>query len=574
MDEREVVDEVRLSRDRSGWLIRRNPAQEAAWRAEGAWTGCTLADHARAAAREAPDHVLLIEGDAQVTAAELLAQATRAAGALIGSGLKPGDVVSFQLPNWREACVLTLAATLSGLIINPIIPIYRGAELVHILTDSRSRMIFIPAVFRGFDYREMARGLRAQIARPPEVVVLRGDPQELTGFEAWLARDGGAPLPSTASSDLAMALYTSGTTGPAKGVLHTHDTVDVMVRDYERCWGPWKGEALIVSSPLTHITGAIQALHIPIQVRATAVLMDVWDPDVGLELVKRHRASYFGGATPFLRDMLAKAQAADEHLPSLRIVACGGAAVPPGLMRGCHAQFPNARVFRAYGCTEVPAVTEGVARRGDIDYGAETDGWIGATRVRLVRPGADDPVADGEEGEILACGAQMFVGYSRPEDNDAVLTADGFFRTGDLGRVRDGYLTVTGRLKDLIIRNGENLSAKEIEDALDDMPQVAEVAIVGAPSERTGEAVCAFVVPKGPSPPDVAALAAHLSARGLARQKFPERVVIVGELPRNAQGKIRKDLLRAEVVRLLAAESRAPAEPPSASSRRKEYSRG
>lgn len=546
-------DGIVMKRDRSGWLVRRDAAREAQWRMNGTWTGMTLADHARVAAERTPDRVLLIDGDVQVTAAVLYAEAERAAGAMMASGLNPGDVISLQLPNWIEACVINLAAAMAGLVVNPIIPIYRGAELVHILNDCRSRMIFVPAEFRKFDYRAMLREVCTQIENPPEVVVVRGSADELTSFEAFLARDdGNREFPETKGSDVMMVLYTSGTTGRAKGVLLTHDSGDVMVRDYDRCWGPWEGETLVVPSPITHITGAVQVLYLPVQCRATVVMMDAWDAERGLELLKRHKATFFGGAPPFLRDLLEIAKQQDEHLPSLRILACGGASVPPGLLRACHEQFTNARVFRAYGCSEVPAVTEGTQTLDQIDYGAETDGWIGATEVRLVRPGTDEPVGPDEEGEILAMGAQMLVGYSRPENNEAAFTTDGFFRTGDLGRIRDGYLTITGRFKDLIIRNGENLSPKEIEDALEDMPMIAEISVVGVDDERTGEAVCAVVVPRGAASPTVTDLGQHLSGKGLARQKWPDHVVLMKELPRNFGGKVQKEVLRQDVSRLLA----------------------
>lgn len=550
-----MVPHFELETDRSGWLVRHNAAQATAWMAQGAWTTSTLADHARAAAAEDPEHVAIIDGDVRLTTATIYAAATLAAKAMIASGLKPGEVISLQLPNWHEACVLNLAAGMAGLVVNPIIPIYRGAELLHILADSRSRMVFMPEVFRGFDYRDLARDVFSRLPEPPEAVVLRGDAAEFTQLEAFLSRcDDSIQLPSVGASDIMMVLYTSGTTGPAKGVLHTHATGDVMVRDYERAWGPWEGETLLVASPFTHISGGVQALFVPIQCRATAVLMDVWQPAAGLRLLKAHQATFFGGATPFLRDLLTVARAEDEHLPSLRILACGGASVPPGLIWSCHDHFPNARVFRAYGCSEVPAVTEGTRSRDEIKFGAETDGWVGGTQVRFVEPGTDHVVGDGEEGEILAFGPQMFAGYTRPEDNEGVFTADGYFRTGDLGRMRDGYLTITGRIKDLIIRNGENLGAKEIEDALEDLPGISEIAIVGIPSEKTGEAVCAAIVADDSTPPSMTDIAGHLAAKGLARQKFPERIVILGNLPRNLAGKVRKDLVRREVLERLKVE--------------------
>jgi acyl-CoA synthetase (AMP-forming)/AMP-acid ligase II len=561
-----VKSRIDMVEDRSGWLVRRDAAWSEAWTATGTWTGLTLADHAKVVARDFPNYVLLIDGERQISAKQLYIDALKAAQALASSGLEPGDVVSLMLPNWHEAAILNLAATMAGLVVNPIIPIYRGAEVIHILRDSRSRMVFMPEVFRKFDYRELAREVSGQLDTPPEFVVLRGDAGEFTNYGAFVARArNDVEMPETRSSDVMMVLYTSGTTGPAKGVLHTHDAGDVMVRDYDRCWGPWQGETLLVASPVTHITGAIQALFVPIQCRATAILMDIWDPREALELLKRHQATFFGGATPFHQGILAEAKADGEHLPAVRIIACGGAAVPPGLMRAEHDHFPTARVFRAYGCSEVPAVTEGTRSRDEIDYGAETDGWVGETQVRLVKPETDEPVAEGEEGEILAHGAQIFVGYTNLADNEGAFTADGFFRTGDLGRMRDGFLTVTGRIKDLIIRNGENLSAKEIEDALEDLPGITEVAVVGVPSERTGEAVCAVFVSGRKAHFTLAEISAHLHAKGLARQKVPEHVVSVSALPRNLAGKVRKDVLRTQVLEILedgeGAQALTPASP-------------
>jgi len=549
---------IEMVRDRSGWLVRHDPDQSAIWRAEGTWTDTTLADHAREAASQAPDEVLLVDGDVEVTARQLLKKAEAAGKAMISSGLRPGDVISLMLPNWHEAAILNLGATLAGLVVNPIIPIYRGAEVLHILRDSGSRMVFMPATSRAFDYRELAREVSSKLERAPEFVVLRGEQQEFIGYKSFLERGTSrAEFPETRGSDVMMVLYTSGTTGKAKGVLLTHNSGEVMVRDYDRCWGPWQGQTLLVASPVTHITGVIQALFVPIVCRAKVVLMDIWDPARALDLMIAHQANFIGGATPFHQGFLAEARKRGEHMPSLRIIACGGASVPPGLMRAEHEFFPNARVFRGYGCSEVPSITEGTARREDIEYGAETDGWIGRTKVRLVRPGTDEEVAQGEEGEILAFGAQIMAGYSRPEDNEAVFSEDGFFRTGDLGRMRDGYLTVTGRIKDLIIRNGENLSAKEIEDALEDLPGAKEVSVVGVPDARTGERVCVAIVVATGANPTLEEVAAHIAAKGLARQKTPEQLCLVDALPRNLAGKVLKDVIRAEVVARLQADADA-----------------
>jgi len=240
------------------------------------------------------------------------------------------------------------------------------------------------------------------------------------------------------------------------------------------------------------------------------------------------------GATPFLVGLLAAARRASTRLPSLKVFICGGASVPPSLIREATDYFAGARVSRVYGSTEVPVTTVGST---DPDGAADTDGRPGIAEIRLV------------DGEIRARGPQMLLGYRHADDNADAFDADGFFRTGDLGRWENGHVVVTGRAKDLIIRNGENISPKEIEDILIAAPGIAEIAIVGIPDARTGERACAVIVPDGAAAtPDVAALAAILDGLGVARFKFPERVEIRDRLPRNDAGKILKHQIRAQLI--------------------------
>lgn len=279
--------------------------------------------------------------------------------------------------------------------------------------------------------------------------------------------------------------------------------------------------------------------------------MDRWDPDLAVELIDREGAGYTVGATPFLAELLDAAERAGSRLPSLRVFACGGAAVPPDLIRRADALFENGVAFRVYGASECPMVTQGVTGRDPSarEAAATTDGRIHDWEVRtLDREGTQLP--RGREGEIAVRGPARFRGYTDPAETGKAIDAEGFFRTGDLGVVaEDGTITVTGRLKDLIIRGGENLSAKEIEDALHAHAAVAEAAVVAFPHPRLGEGVCACLVLRpGRAAPDLEELRAFLTGRGLARQKCPERVEILAALPKTASGKVQKHVLRSQVA--------------------------
>jgi acyl-CoA synthetase (AMP-forming)/AMP-acid ligase II len=510
---------------------------------------------------EEPDRIVVIDGDRAFSASEMVDAAHRLAGALLARGLEPGDVVSFQLPTWWEAGAIVLATAMAGLVANPIIPIYRSAELRHILADSGSRMLFIPSTFRRVDYVEMLRGVTADLERPPEIVVTRGEAPGLCSFDDVLnAGDPRAALPDVAADQVALLLYTSGTTGPAKGVLHTHESVGAMVSDQELYMGPWRDTTILAPSPVTHITGALQALYQPLILGARAVLMDAWDAAAAFELMKRHQCNVLASAPPFIRGLLDEAARTGEPLPALRLITTGGAGVAPSLVRECYAQFPNVVAARLYGCTELPMITTRIRTRDESRYGCETDGAIGRTRVRLLKPGTEAPVAEGEEGEVVARGAQMMLRYLRDEDNVAAFTSDGWFRTGDLARVIDGrYLLITGRSKDIIIRMGENLSPKEIEDALHNHPAIAAVAVVGMPDARKGEALCAYVVLRPGCSLELPEVGRFIAETGLAPQKTPERLEFVDELPLSPQGKVRKDLLRDMITAKLQAEAQGAA---------------
>ena len=531
--------------DPSGHEIRWSDEVAARYRAEGYWSGTTLVDAARSAVRSEPGRTLLIEGDRRVTRAECWNQAQRLASFFRSRGLKPGDVVSFQLPNWIETAVIALAARMLGLVINPIPPIYRDAELKYILANCAAKLIFVPEMFRKHDHRAMLQGLAADLPDLRDIVVVRG-----SGGLSWDDAVAAAPiaetdLPRVDPSSVMMVMYTSGTTGRPKGVLHTHCSFDNRVRAMGETWGIGPADVVFMPSPVTHITGAFWTFDMPWVRGCSSVLIDVWSADDGIRCIADNRCTVSGGATPFLQQLLDLASNRPETLESLRLFFCGGTTVSPALIEQASEAFPKCLFFRAYGSTEMTCVTLGIRDRSQARMGAETDGRvIYPTEVKLL-DGDDQPVVDGEEGEILARGPGLFAGYLDPDDNVGAFDHEGFFRMGDLGQqVLGDYLVITGRKKDIIIRSGENISPKEVEDALAAHPAVAEVAIVAMPSPATGEKGCAFVITQPAQSIDLPEIKRFLDTAGLARQKFPEHLVLVDDLPRVPSGKVRKDVLR------------------------------
>jgi acyl-CoA synthetase (AMP-forming)/AMP-acid ligase II len=306
-------------------------------------------------------------------------------------------------------------------------------------------------------------------------------------------------------------------------------------------------------SPVTHITGYLYALEIAFAAGLQVVFMERWDADTAVALINRHGVTFSVGATPFLKELVAAAEARGDALPSLRLFMSGGAPVPPEVIHRANQSLAGCSAFRVYGSTEAPTVTLGIRGPDEAELGATTDGRIVNHDVRLRDPGSGRVVvADGEEGEITTRGPEMMVGYTTPEQTAEAFDADGYFATGDLGyRVHGEFLTVSGRRKDLIIRGGENISPKEIEDVLHRHPAIREVAVVAMPHPRLGEGVCAFVITEPGQTVDVPALADYLGGAGLAKQKCPERVVVVDDLPRTASGKVQKNVLRDRIANIL-----------------------
>jgi acyl-CoA synthetase (AMP-forming)/AMP-acid ligase II len=518
-------------------MVRRDDQCAADAYRRGWWVHTTLADALRDAAQTTPDRTVLVDVEVRLDCQTLHAQASALAQTLLAR-IPTGSVVSFMLPNWHEAAVIYLGATLAGMMVNPILPSLRDRELRFIIEDSGSRAVFVPCVFGKHDYVAMLSRVTAEITAPPEVVVLRGKPSEHTPFTSLLEPPAAAaPLPVLDPDAVRMILYTSGTTGRPKGVLHTHNSIHALIRQLGKHWRINDGDTFLVPSPIAHIGGSIYAFECPLLLGTTAVLMDRWEPDSAVQHMIAARCTHMAGATPFLEGLLAAAERAGTRLPDLKVFICGGASVPPSLIHRAAAYFDNAAVTRVYGSTEVPVAT--VGSLANLDRAASTDGRAGIADIRLV------------DGEIRARGPQMLAGYLHPEDETEAFDADGYFRTGDLGRwVDDEYLVVTGRAKDIIIRNGENISPKEVEDILIGHPGIAEIAIIGLPDERTGERACAVIVAGDQPPPDLDGLHELLGAHGVAKFKTPEQVVVWDALPKNDAGKVLKHRIRAELMKV------------------------
>lgn len=531
--------------DVGGWRIRWDADRAERAVNSGDWTNRTIADFAADLVTATPDRILLTDGDRALSCRELYHCAKRLAGYFKSIGLQPGQIVSFQLPNWWECSVINLAAAMTGIVVNPIVPINRDAEVTYMLNESGSRVIFIPHVFRGFDYATMMSRIADNLEYAPRVIVVRGSVPGFESFDDAASSDPIGTFESVDPNSVKLLMYTSGTTGRPKGVLHSHNSIGADSIKMAAAMGLNADDRTFSPSPVTHVSGFLWGLNAPWIVNVPAVIVDIWDPTRALELVNTHACTFMLGATPFLQDFLAVARDAGDRVPSLRYFLCGGASVPPDLILDAARQFPNCIPFRTFGATEVPTMTAGPKSRARLDLAAHTDGRLLHCEVRIVDVATGELLGPGEEGEILAREPSMALGYARQEDNIEAYDEDGFFRMGDLGRLVEGdHIVCTGRKKDLIIRAGENISAREIEDVLFASERIEEVAVVSMPSKRTGEAICAFIVLAGEESLNLDDVAALVSMAGLARQKTPEHIVIVDTLPKTASGKVRKDQLR------------------------------
>ncbi|HSV48153.1 MAG TPA: AMP-binding protein [Ramlibacter sp.] len=496
------------------------------------------------AVRERPAtrlHFYTEAGASSATTQALLGTAWRLARGLRALGLKRGDAFAMQLPTSPETAALYLAALDIGAVLVPIVHIYGSAEVGFILRDSKARFLAVPDQWRGIDFLERLQAVGPLPTLERTIVVgERALPGAIT-YRALQALGAQAPAqppaPAPDPDDICLLLYTSGTTASPKGVRHSHRTVAAeWLIPFIDGRGPY-----FTPFPAGHIAGFNFLLR-PFVSGTDMVYQDRWDAPLAAELFERHRVRLSGG-TPFhLLGLLDAARQAGRDLSSLASYGLGGTGVTPE-----HVELADRAGFagtRAYGLTEHSTVSVGwkdmpLAQR------AHTDGRLQpGSEVRIV--GEDgNALPIGSEGEILVRGPELFVGYTDPALDAQAFTPDGWLRTGDIGRLdAAGCLTITDRKKDIVIRGGENISSQEVERVLATHPAVREAAVVAMPDARYGETVCAFVVTHTSHALPLAEVQRHFSAAGVARQKTPEALFVVGELPRTASGKVRKAELR------------------------------
>ncbi len=517
-------------------MTRAHPAPaevRARWREQRVWTDETLLDRLDGAPA---DTLAIVDGETRLTIDDLRSRSARVAAALAKRGIGPGSVVAWQLPNWWEAVVLCWAIWRCGATASPITPTLGPHEVGFILQRTGAELVVVPRMFRGTDYPALVRATGS----PAAVVAVRGGEPLPESADA-------APTVHVSVDDVAVILWTSGTTSEPKGVVHTHQSLRVEADTIATAHAIRPGEPLLLPMPVTHVAGLTYGILLPITSGVATVLMDMWEPGRALDLVERETVAVMISTPVFMRTMIDHPDFESTDRGSLRLFSLGGAGVAPAMVR------EGARAFdcwckRTYGSTEYPTLTTGRAG-DDPERDATTDGpLIGTAELRVVDPNTLVDVTPGTPGELLARGPEMFVGYLDPGlDTDAFVDG-GWFRTGDLAVYDGEYLTIVDRLKDIIIRGGENISAQEVEALLVTHPTIAEAACVAMPDPVMGEKVCAFVIPAPGGAPTLEAVRAHLLGRGLARFKLPERLEVRESLPRTASGKVQKSPLRAEVL--------------------------
>jgi acyl-CoA synthetase (AMP-forming)/AMP-acid ligase II len=486
------------------------------------------------------------DGERPTTLGALVSDAEKVAGALQARGIGPGDVVAVQLPGSYEGAVVQAAVSLCGAVLLPVVMIYGPHELDFVLSRSGATAVVLTREHRGRPHAAtVLGGLSGLPALKLAVVVGDGAPGHgAIGYAGLVGRPGGEyRQPGPDPDDRAVLMYTSGTTADPKGVRHSHRTLLAEAKSpvYTHT-GP--GERSLGLFPPGHIAGLLSLLRI-LLLGTPTVIMQAWESALAARLIDRHAVTSSGGAPVQLSGLLDQQANGTASLATLREFLTGAAPVAPSLIR--RADAAGITAFRSYGSSEHPTISAGNIA-DPLDRRAATDGrLVAGNQVRVVDPDGRD-VPAGRDGEILSRGPELFTGYTDAALNSASFLPGGWFRTGDVGRLDgDGYLTVTDRLKDIIIRGGENISAKEVEDLLITHPAVADVAVIPAMDPVMGERVCAVVVLRPGHSFGIEEARAHVAAAGAARQKTPEVIVRADELPRTPAGKVRKDVLRAQV---------------------------
>jgi cyclohexanecarboxylate-CoA ligase len=531
------------------------PARVKAMKSQGYWSDLILIDYFERCLAEVPDKTAIVDfnsisqTESRLTYRDLAARVDCIAAGLMQLGVDKNDVVSCQLPNWWQFTALTLACGRIGAVINPMMPIFREREVKFMLGLAESKVFVVPHEFRSFDYPAMVRGIRSELPELHHLLVIGGEGEE--SFEKFLLdpkrmKDKVANTQFRArqptADNVMQLLYTSGTTGEPKGVMHTANTLLSNLRPYAERLRLGRDDVILMASPMAHQTGFMYGLMMPIMLGATAVLQDIWEPKRAAKRIGDEGVTFTMASTPFLSDLTDVVGADGYDVSSLSIFLSAGAPIPRILVERA-TQALKANIVSAWGMTENGAVTT-----TKLDDSPEktfhTDGCpLPGMEVRVTDP-TNNPVPVGAEGLLKVRGCSNFVGYlKRPQlyGHDA----ENWFDTGDLARVdAEGYIRITGRSKDIIIRGGENIPVVEIEGLLFRHPAIQAVAIVGFPDPRLVERACAFVVLKPGQTLSQEEMTRFLEQEKLAKQYLPERLVILEDLPRTPSGKVQKFKLR------------------------------
>ena len=531
------------------------PPRRAASIAGGYWHDRTINDDLDACVAACPDKLALTSvrldtGEVRrFTYRELATLADRIAVGLSRLGVGRNDVVAMQLPNWWQFSLLYLACSRLDAVLNPLMPIFRERELGFMLGHSEAKILVVPKLFRNFDHEAMARSLQPQLPSLKRVVVVDGggadDFDTLLTKPEW-EKETDAPNILSAnrpgSDDITQLIYTSGTTGEPKGVMHSANTLMANIIPYSQRLKLGKDDIVLMASPLAHQTGFMYGLMMPIMLRASVILQDVWDPAKATEIIRREGVSFTMASTPFLTDLTRVVSETGKGVPSLKTFLCAGAPIPGPLVEQARSTL-GVKIVSAWGMTENGAVT--LIKLDDDDILAfTTDGCaLPGAEVRVI-DAEGKTVPPGEIGRLVVRSCSNFGGYlKRPQWNGT--DAEGWFDTGDLARIdAGGYIRISGRSKDVIIRGGENIPVVEIEALLYKHPAVAQVAIVAYPDGRLGERACAVIVPKAGQTIDFTAMTEFLKLQKLAVQYIPERLVVCNAMPATPSGKIQKFRLR------------------------------
>ncbi|PUE58363.1 cyclohexanecarboxylate-CoA ligase [Limnohabitans curvus] len=535
------------------------PSRRAHSIAKGFWHDRTINDDLDACVATCPDKLALTAVQAEsgkvtrFTYRELSNMADRVALGLTKLGVGQNDIVACQLPNWWQFTITYLACSRIGAVMNPLMHIFRERELSFMLKHGEAKVLIIPQTFRGFDYEKMVNEIKPSLPDLKHVVVVNG--AGANSFEALLSgpaweKESNATAVLTqhrpGPDDVTQLIYTSGTTGEPKGVMHTANTVMANIIPYAARLHLDANDVVLMASPMAHQTGFMYGLMMPIMLKSSAVLLDVWEPLRAIDLIRHEGATFTMASTPFLTDLAKNVEESGKKVPTLRTFLCAGAPIPGPLVEQARSVL-GTKIVSAWGMTENGAVT--LIELNDPDERAFTTDGLPLPGVELKVVNDDGAVLPaGEAGKLYVRSCSNFGGYLKRAHLNGT-DAEGWFDTGDLARLdAQGYVRITGRSKDVIIRGGENIPVVEIESLLYRHPAIAMAAIVAYPDERLGERACAVVVLKPGQSLDLPALVDYLKAQKIALQYIPEKLEIRDAMPATPSGKIQKFKLR-EILR-------------------------